>query len=138
MEFFHTSLAGLQNFALYFFGALILLTVFAVIYTGITPHDEWRLVKKDKNTAAAVGFIGSIIGFAIALGSAVSNSIHVLDFILWGAIALVAQLIAFASVRFVILPQIAQRIDDNELSAGVILGGISVAVGILNAACLTY
>jgi putative membrane protein len=138
MEFFHTSLQGLANFGSYFGICLALLIVFKFVYTAITPHDEWKLVKDEKNTAAAVGFVGAIIGFSLALGSAVSNSVHLLDFALWGLIALVAQLLAFAVVRFIFMPQIAQRIADNEISAGVILGGISVGVGILNAACLTY
>ncbi|HRH77849.1 MAG TPA: DUF350 domain-containing protein, partial [Cellvibrionaceae bacterium] len=68
----------------------------------------------------------------------VSNSIHLLDFVLWGVIALTAQLMAFALVRFVFMPELVQRIKDNEVSAGVILGATSIAVGVLNAACLTY
>jgi putative membrane protein len=138
MEFFHTSLQGLINFASYFFASIVLLIVFSFVYVAITPHDEWKLVKQDKNIAAAIGLAGALIGFALALGSVVSNSIHLMDFVLWGVIALIAQLIAFALVRFVFMPELVQRIKDNEVSAGVILGATSVAVGVLNAACLTY
>ncbi|MFO1369891.1 MAG: DUF350 domain-containing protein [Marinagarivorans sp.] len=138
MEFFHTSLQGLVNFASYFFASIVLLIVFSFVYVAITPHDEWKLVKQDKNTAAATGLAGALIGFALALGSVVSNSIHLLDFVLWGVIALTAQLMAFALVRFVFMPELVQRIKDNEVSAGVILGATSIAVGVLNAACLTY
>lgn len=138
MEFFHTSLQGLINFASYFFASIILLIVFSFVYVAITPHDEWKLVKQDKNIAAAIGLAGALLGFALALGSVVSNSIHLMDFVLWGVIALIAQLIAFALVRFVFMPELVQRIKDNEVSAGVILGATSVAVGVLNAACLTY
>jgi putative membrane protein len=53
-------------------------------------------------------------------------------------VALIAQLIAFLVVRFLFMPKIVQRINDNELSAGIMLGGTSVAVGLLNAACMTY
>ncbi len=137
MEFFHTSLAGLINFALYFACSLVLVVIFKFIYSAITPHDEWQLVKQ-QNVSAAIGFVGAQIGFALALGSAISNSTHILDFLLWGVIALIAQLLAFAVVRFLFLPQVSERITNNEISAGIILGGISVAVGILNAACLTY
>lgn len=138
MEFFHTSLQGLINFASYFFASIVLLIVFSFVYVAITPHDEWKLVKQDKNIAAAIGLAGALIGFALALGSVVSNSIHLMDFVLWGVIALIAQLIAFALVRFVFMPELVQRIKDNEVSTGVILGATSVAVGVLNAACLTY
>ena len=95
--------------------------MFSFVYVAITPHDEWKLVKQDKNTAAATGLAGALIGFALALGSVVSNSIHLLDFVLWGVIALTAQLMAFALVRFVFMPELVQRIKDNEVSAGVIL-----------------
>lgn len=133
-----TSLAGLGHFALYFGASLILLLAFKFVYTLITPHDEWRLVKEHHNVAAALGLVGAIIGFALALASAASHSVALLDFVIWGFVALIAQSIAFAIVRFVLMPSIVQRINDNEIPAGVVLGGVSIAVGLLNAACMTY
>ena len=56
------SLRGLDNFALYFFSSLLLILVFKFLYALVTPHDEWKLVKEDKNTAASIGFIGAVIG----------------------------------------------------------------------------
>jgi putative membrane protein len=138
MEFFHTSLQGLINFSSYFLASIVLLILFSWIYAAITPHDEWKLVRQEKNIAASAGLAGALIGFALALGSVVSNSIHILDFVLWGVIALIAQLIAFALVRFVFMPQLVERIKENEISAGIMLGATSIAVGVLNAACLTY
>ncbi len=132
------SLLGLGNFALYFISSLLLLLIFKFLYTRITPHDEWRLVKEEKSSAAAIGLVGAVIGFSIAVGSAASNSVSIIDFWIWGAVALVAQVMAFGIIRFVFVPKIVQRINDNEVSAGIVLGGFSVAVGILNAACMTY
>ena len=132
------SLSGLSGFALYFVSAIVLLLGFKFLYALVTPHDEWRLVKEDKNQAAAVGFAGAIIGFALALGSAAEHSVSIVDFWVWGVVALLAQLCAFAMVRFIFMPKIVSRINNNEVSAGIMLGGISVAVGILNAACMTY
>ncbi|UZE97348.1 DUF350 domain-containing protein [Alkalimarinus alittae] len=138
MDAITQSLLGLGNFALYFASSLFLLLIFKFLYTLITPHDEWKLVKEDKSSAAAIGLIGAVIGFSIALGGAASNSVSLLDFWIWAAVALIAQVIAFAIVRFVFVPKIVQRINDDEVSAGIVLGGFSVAVGILNAACMTY
>jgi len=138
MEAIQASLTGLINFALYFFVGLGLLLAFKFIYTLVTPHDEWKLVKEEKSVAAAIGFIGAVIGFALALSSAASNSVSLIDFVVWGVVALVAQCLAFAIVRFVFMPRIVQRINDNEVSAGIVLGGVSIAVGLLNAACMTY
>jgi putative membrane protein len=138
MESIQLSLSGISSFALYFSIALVLLLMFKFVYVMITPHDEWKLVKDEQNTAAATGFIGAVIGFALALASAASNSVSLIDFAIWGVVALIAQTIAFAIVRFLFMPRIVQRINDNELSAGIVLGGTSIAVGLLNAACMTY
>lgn len=138
MEAVLESLAGITGFAIYFGAALALLLAFKFIYAFITPHDEWALVKEEQNVAAATGFIGAVIGFALALAGAVANSVSVIDFVVWAFVALVAQTLAFAIVRFVFMPKIVQRIHDNEISAGIVLGGTSIAVGLLNAACMTY
>lgn len=138
MEAIQGSMAGLAGFALYFSVALAFLFLFKFLYALVTPHDEWKLVKDDKNVAAAIGFSGAILGFSLALAGAASNSVSLVDFAIWGVVALIAQTLAFAVVRFVFMPKIVQRINDNEVSAGVMLGSVSIAVGILNAACMTY
>jgi len=138
MEAIQASLFGLIDFASYFAVSILLLLAFKFVYALITPQDEWKLVKDEQNTAAAIGFMGAVIGFSLALASAASNSESLIDFVVWGVIALVAQTIAFAIVRFIFMPKIVQRINDNEVSAGIVLGGTSIAVGLLNAACMTY
>lgn len=138
MEVLQTSLAGITGFALYFTVSIALLLAFKVIYAFITPHDEWVLVKEEQNVAAATGFIGAVIGFALALSGAATNSVSLIDFTIWGVVALIAQTLAFAIVRFGFMPKIVERINDNEVSAGIMLGGTSIAVGLLNAACMTY
>jgi putative membrane protein len=138
METLYASLAGLGDFATYFAVGLVLLMCFKYMYALVTPHDEWKLVKDDKNVAAAIGFIGAVIGFSLALAGAASNSVGLLDFVIWGVVALIAQCFAFLIVRLIFMPKIVKRINDNEVSAGIVLGGTSVAVGLLNAACMTY
>ena len=138
METIMNSLAGLGSFALYFGLSIVFLFIFKLAYALVTPHDEWKLVKEEKNVAAAIGFGGAIIGFAIALGGAASNSVALLDFAVWALVALIAQSLAFALLRFSFMPKIAERINNNEVSAGVMLASMSVAVGLLNAACMTY
>ena len=133
MEQVLTSLGGLINFAIYFALSLVLLVLFKLVYTFITPHDEWKLVRENKNVAAAIGLVGAVIGFSLALASAASHSVSIIDFIIWSIVALIAQTIAFGFVRFVLMPSLIERINNNEIAAGIVLGGISVAVGILNA-----
>ena len=138
METILHSIAGLGNFAMYFAISITLLFVFKIIYALVTPHDEWKLVKEDKNVAAAVGFGGAMIGFSIALAGAATNSLSLVDFIIWGIVAMIAQSFAFALLRFTFMPKIAERINQNEVSAGTMLAAMSISVGLLNAACMTY
>jgi putative membrane protein len=138
MDALYDSLAGVAGFTAYFSLSLLLLLAFKWTYARVTPHDEWQLVREERNVAAAVGFIGAVIGFALALSSAAANSVSLIDFLIWGVVALLAQILAFLIVRFIFLPSIVARIEQNEVSAGVILGGMSIAVGLLNGACMTY
>ncbi|MEL6091445.1 MAG: DUF350 domain-containing protein [Plesiomonas shigelloides] len=131
-------LAGLGSFALYFFTSLIMLMVFKWAYVRVTPYDEWALVKEQKNVAAAVTLAGAFIGYSLAIASAASNSVSLFDFIVWGIVALFAQIIAFLIVRFGLMPSFVERINNNEIGAGIVMAGMSVSVGLLNAACMTY
>jgi putative membrane protein len=137
MDFVINSLQGVLPFVLYFSTAIVLFVLFKVIYAFVTPHKEWELVKDQKSEAAAWAFGGAIIGFCIALGSAATNSVSLVDFIIWGAVALVAQLIAYFIVRL-FMPRVSERITNNEISAGIVLGCCSIAIGILNGACMSY
>lgn len=138
MDMIQASLAGVGHFALYFVVGILMLIVFKILYAMVTPHHEWDLIKNEKSTTAAVAFTGAIIGFGIALSGAAKNSVSLLDFTLWGVIALIAQILAFAIVRFLFMPKISERITNNEMSAGIVLGGVSIAVGLINGACMTY
>jgi putative membrane protein len=131
-------LTGVTHFAMYFGIAILFLVIFKSVYGIATPHSEWKLIKEDKNTAAAIAFGGAIMGFALALSGAVSNSEDLIDFATWGAIALVAQILSFWIVRLVFMPKITERIENNEVSAGIVLGATSIAVGLINAACMSY
>ena len=101
-------------------------------------HKQWKLIKEERNTAAAIGFGGAMVGFALAVASAASNSVSLVDFAIWAGVALVAQLLAFYTVRIFFMPKIVTRLESNEVSAGVILAATNVAVGLMNAACMTY
>lgn len=130
------SLAGIAHFLLYFVSSLVFLGLFKMFYPWITPHREWQLVR-DGNAAAATAFSCACLGFSIALGSAAANSVGYPDFILWALVAMVAQAVAYFMVHFM-LPGLSERIQRQEISAGIFAGITSIAVGILNAACMTY
>ncbi len=138
MDALLTSLSGLGPFLLYFSLSIVMLLLFKWLYVLITPWDEWKLIKENQNLAAAIALVGAFVGFSLAVASAAANSVSLLDFAVWGLVALVAQLLAFAIVRIAFLPRVAERINAGQVSAGAVVGGLSVAVGLLNAACITY
>ncbi len=138
MDAIMQSLSGLMSFALYFALSLAALLLFKVLYTKVTPHDEWALIKEKQSTAAAWAFGGAIIGFSIAVAGAAANSAGVIDFIIWAVVALVAQLLAFALIRYGFMPRIVERIEQDEVAAGIMVCCVSVSIGLLNAACMSY
>ena len=128
-------LASLVDF-LYFFGVAVVLTIiFMVIYWAVTKHNEFKLIKEN-SVAAAVAFSGAIIGFALPLVSVMVNSIGISDMVLWGGVALVVQIVVYFLVRLP-MPRISERIEANEISAGIWLGSASLVGGMLNAASMT-
>ncbi|ATF08753.1 DUF350 domain-containing protein [Candidatus Enterovibrio altilux] len=132
------SLVNLGSFALYLGLSLLFLIIFKFVYIRITPYDEWHLLKEEHNIAAALTLSGAFIGYSVTIASAASNSVNILDFVIWGIIALITQILAFLIVRYGFMPKLVERIQNNEISAGIIMGSMSIAIGQLNAACMTY
>lgn len=130
------SLAGLPAFLSYFAAAIGLLALFLLAYIFITPYREIALIRQG-NPAAAASLGGAILGFVLPLASAITHSIGLLDMAVWGLVALVVQLLVYLAARL-LLPELIRDIPAGRTATGVFLGALSVAVGILNAACMTY
>ena len=129
------SLSGLVPFLSYFVPALVLVMCFGAVYSRLTPHNEFALIKAG-NSAAAIAFGGSLIGFVLPLCTAIVHSVSLLDFLIWGLIALIVQLLTFCVVRLFI-PGLSKRISDGQVAAALFVALSSVAVGLVNAACMT-
>jgi putative membrane protein len=130
------SIRGIDDFLVYLAAALVLLVIYVWIYVRVTPYREIQLIREG-NAAAACGLAGAMIGFVIPLSSAITHSVAFVDMLLWGAIALVVQLVAFLFARWLV-PSLPTDIPAGKISAGIFVGSIAIAVGILNAACMTY
>lgn len=128
--------AGLPAFLAYFATGLAALAAFATIYSAVTPHHELSLIRTG-NVAAVVAFLGAIVGFSLPLASAAANSVGIVDFLIWALVGALVQAIAFL-VSSLTMSRLPQRITDGEIAAGIWTAGIAVAVGMLNAACMTY
>ncbi len=128
-------LANLSEFFLFLIVASVLVLFFVFVYTRVTRHDELALIKKN-STAAAVAFSGSLVGFALPLASTMINSVNVIELMLWGVIALIVQVLVYLLIRLP-MPRISERIEADEVAAGIWLGTCSIVAGILNAASMT-
>jgi putative membrane protein len=130
------SFGGFDDFLLYLAISGVLLAVFVAIYVKITPYREIALIREG-NMAASFSLSGTIIGMVIPLSNAVEYSVNPIDMAIWGFIALAIQLLVFVIAR-IALPHIAQDIPAGKQASGFFLGAISIAAGILSAACMTY
>ncbi|MCH9050308.1 MAG: DUF350 domain-containing protein [Proteobacteria bacterium] len=134
-EQIETFFVSLSEFLIFFVVAAVLTILFVVIYTRVTRHDELALIKKN-STAAAIAFSGSLIGFALPLASTMINSVTVVEMALWGMVALIVQVLVYLLIRLP-MPRVSERIEADEVAAGIWLGACSMVAGILNAASMT-
>lgn len=123
------------GFLLYMFGAAVFLGLFQFIYTRLTPHKEFVLIR-DNNVAAAIALAGAIIGFAIPASNVIAYSVSLLDFVVWAVIASIVQLLGFFFTTLVIR-NVSERINRGEIATGLYVAAVAISVGMLNAACMT-
>ena len=123
------------NYIIYLLLAGVFLVLFFVVYTRVTPYDEVLLIRQG-NTAAALSLGGSILGFSLTVASCILHTSTYLSFAGWTAGALVVQLIAYL-VFTRCLSMSKDHIESNNTAFGGLLGAISLAVGAINAACIS-
>lgn len=130
------SLSGLFDFCKYFVVAMAMVIVFCTVYCKLTPYDEFKLIREGA-VSAAISFGGAMIGFILPLYSAITHSVGFLDMLIWAVIAMLVQFAVFGTVRL-ILKDLVKEIENDHIAAATLLAFCSIAIGILNAACMTY
>jgi putative membrane protein len=130
------SLAGLPAFLAYFCTALVAVTLYLFVYTRVTPHDEFRLIR-DNVPGAAISLGLSLLGFALPVVSAMTHAANILDCLIWSMIALIVQIGVYFIVKIPV-PDLSKRIAAGELAPAIWLGLSSLAAGALNAASMIY
>lgn len=131
-----TFATGALSFGLAFLAAGGFALIFKAVYQWITPHDEGVLIRAG-NSAAAVTLGGAVLGYVIPLASALAHTASLPEFVAWALLAGVIQVATFWIVRRVALPDVSERIARGEMASAIYLLIISLAVGVLNAACMT-
>ncbi len=123
------------NYALYLISAALLMTVFFMVYCWATPFDEMAQIRAG-NSAAALSFSGALIGFSLTIASAILHSTSLVLFVAWSVGAIVVQLVVYVLVSR-LLHMSKEQIESNNVAFGGLLGAISLAIGAINAACLS-
>jgi putative membrane protein len=127
------------SFLSFFFTALVLVIVFLYLYAMVTPYDDYKLIFEDNNIAAALGFSGAIIGVSIPLYSALVHSVSYGDFTIWGAVAILIQLIfAFVVTRLNGKYSFKAKISEGSIPVGILMAFLSISIGLLNAGSMSY
>src|SRR6201998_3385630 len=121
------SLAGLPAFLVYFCTAIIAVVAYLLVYTRITPHNEFQLIR-DNDSAAAIALGLSLLGFALPVVSAIAHSANVADCLIWSLIALIVQVVVYYLVKIPV-PDLSQRIAEGQLAPAIWLGLASLAAG---------
>lgn len=128
------SLQGLPAFIVYFCLATVLVIAFLLIYTRITPMNEFELIRKNVPGAAiALGL--SLFGFSLPLASAIAHASDLVDCAVWGVVAIIVQIMTFYAVRIPV-PDLSNRIAAGDVAPAIWLGLSSITAGLLSAASM--
>lgn len=129
-----TLTTGLPVLILQFAVTLALLGLGVAIYTAVTPFHEFSLVRQG-NVAAGIALAGTLVAIAIPLGATLASSLVTLDILIWGAVALVVQLLAFLLASRLI-PGLRGMIEADNPAAACVLVGVQLAVALVNAGAM--
>jgi putative membrane protein len=129
------TLVGLPAFLAYFCVSLIVVVGYLYLYTWMTPHDEFELIRRNV-PGAAISLGLSLVGFSLPVGSAIAHAANIVDCVIWSLIALAVQVVVFYIARIPV-PDLSRRIAAGELAPAIWLGLASLAAGILSAASMT-
>jgi putative membrane protein len=119
----------------FFAVGLVMMVTYISAYLKITPISELSLIRQG-NSACALSLIGTMIGYSITLISSMLHSASMLDFVIWGIGAAVIQVVVYF-ITTLLIPKANQELKNNNVAVGILFFGLSVSIGILNAASLS-
>ncbi len=133
--FANLNFAGFASYLIYMLLAGLVIAVFFVIYTRLTPYDEMLLIRQG-NMAASLALSGALLGFCLTLASCILHTPSYASFLMWALAALFVQLLAYViTTRCLSISK--EHIESGNTAYGGLLGAISLAVGAINAACIS-
>lgn len=127
-------LSTVPSFAAYLLVSAAVLAICVAVHVRFTPYRELALIRQG-NAAAAVSMSGTLIGFALPIASVVRNTRSLPELAVWAGLAGLVQLLAYLAARTA-LPRLADDIPAEKVAPALFLAALSIAVGLLNAACM--
>jgi putative membrane protein len=125
---------GLPVLLLHLAAAIVLLMIGVFVYMAVTPFKE-RTLLVHGNPAAGIVLGGAVLALAMPIAVLLATSFTLLDILVWGAVALVLQLLTLAAVA-ALLRDLRGMIERGNLAAAVALAATQIAVALLNAAAM--
>jgi putative membrane protein len=123
------------NYVVHLVLATLLLVMFFMIYTRLTPYNEVLLIRQG-NCAAALSLGGALLGFSMTIASSLLHTGDYQQFFMWSFGAMVVQAVAyFCTTRMLRMSQ--DHIESGNAAFGGLLGAISLSIGAINAACIS-
>lgn len=113
----------------------VLFIIGLAIYIWLTPYRELQLIRAG-NIAAAIVLSGQMIALGIPLGAMLAHSVNLPDIALWGVVAVILQLIAFAAAA-ILVRDLPKAIERGEIASALVLAAAQIVAGIFNAAAMS-
>lgn len=125
---------GLPVLLLHLAATLLLLGLGVAGYMAMTPFHERRLIAEG-NAAAGIVLGGTVVALAVPLAATLATSTAALDILVWGAVAVLFQLIAFA-VAALLVRDLRAQVDAGNTAAAMTVVGVQIAFALVNAAAM--
>ncbi|ADC48314.1 hypothetical protein BpOF4_01230 [Alkalihalophilus pseudofirmus OF4] len=128
-----------DHFLIYLVTSFVLFLIGTFIFKWLTPYSERDLIRAG-NVAVSLKLLGKMAGLVVVLQSAIRSSINLVDLAIWALIAIIIQVLLHFVLEhaFTRNTNLANEVEKGNVAVGLFLGGISVLVGIIVAATISY
>ncbi|MFD1851888.1 DUF350 domain-containing protein [Oceanobacillus bengalensis] len=110
------------------------LLIFEVITTKYKDYEEIE----NGNVAVALSIAGKVIGICIILAFSIYHSNHIYDSVIWGAVGIVLQMVAYLLVELLTRKfSVEEQIKNNNIAVGIFSMSISIGLGLVVGASIT-
>ncbi|HYD68094.1 DUF350 domain-containing protein [Azospirillum sp.] len=126
--------SGLPILLLHFVATVLLFLGGVAAYVAVTPMRERQLLASG-NRAAGILLGGTVVALAIPLAATLATSLSLLDIVIWGAIALVLQIVTFG-IAVLLFRDLRPMIENGNVAAATTLAALQLAIALLNAGAM--